>query len=113
MRSNSGAIRVLDGNERPLEGLAEDGARLGGRVEPFDDVVLATGFEPGLEEFVDVPALLGPALWWKRHPLTDGRCRSRVHPTVFFPGFDRTPLGGLSLGRWGWEVGERMAEALS
>lgn len=109
----SGAIRVIDGNERPLEGLAEEGARLGARVEPFDDVVLATGFEPGLEEFLDVPELLGPALWWKRHPLTDGRCRSRVHPTIFFPGFDRTPLGGLSLGRWGWEVGERMAEALS
>jgi indole-3-pyruvate monooxygenase len=109
----SGAIRVIDGNERPLEGLAEDGAQLAGRVEPFDDVVLATGFEPGLEEFLDVPELLGPVLWWKRHPLTDGRCRSRVHPSIFFPGFDRTPLGGLSLGRWGWEVGERMAEALA
>jgi indole-3-pyruvate monooxygenase len=108
----SGAIRVIDGNERPLEGLAAEGALLGGRVDPFDDVVLATGFEPALEEFLDVPELLGPVLWWKRHPLTDGRCRSRVHPSIFFPGFDRTPLGGHSLGRWGFEVGERMAEAL-
>ena len=86
--------------------------RFGGGAEPFDDVILATGFEPRLEEFLDVPELLGPVLWWKSHPLTDGRSRSTVHPSIFFPGFDRTPLGGQSLGRWGFEVGERIAEAL-
>jgi hypothetical protein len=31
--------------------------------------------------------------------LIDGRSRSRVDPSIFFPGFDRTPLGGHSLGR--------------
>jgi indole-3-pyruvate monooxygenase len=108
----SGAIRVIDGNRRPIECFTEDGMRFGDGAEAFDDVVLATGFEPGLEQFLDVPGLLGPVLWWKRYPLTDGRSRSRVHPSVFFPGFDRTPLGGHSLGRWGWEVGERIAEDL-
>jgi hypothetical protein len=36
-----------------------------------------------------------------------------VRPSVFFPGFDPTPLGGVSLGRWGWEVGERIAAELA
>jgi indole-3-pyruvate monooxygenase len=108
----SGAIRVIDGNRRPLEGSVENGVRLGEGSEPCDDVVLATGFEPRLDEFLDVPELLGPVLFWKRYPLTDGRSRSRVHPSVFFPGFDRTPLGGQSLGRWGFEVGECIADAL-
>jgi indole-3-pyruvate monooxygenase len=108
----SGAIRVIDGNRRPIESFTEAGIRFGDGDEPFDDVVFATGFEPGLEEFLDVPELLGPVLWWKSYPLTDGRSRSRIHPSIFFPGFDRTPLGGHSLGRWGWEVGERIAEAL-
>ena len=108
----SGAIRVIDGNLRPLQSFEEEGVRFGDCVERFDDVVLATGFEPRLDEFVPVPELFGPVLWWKSYPLTDGRSRSRVYPSIFFPGFDRTPLGGVSLGRWGYEVGERIAEAL-
>jgi indole-3-pyruvate monooxygenase len=109
----SGAIRVIDGNLRPIEAFTEEGVRFGGGAERFDDVVFATGFEPRLEDFVDVPELLGPVLFWKSYPLTDGRSRSRVVPSAFFPGFDRTPLGGHSLGRWGVEVGERIAEALA
>jgi indole-3-pyruvate monooxygenase len=112
-RIRSGAIEVLDGNPRPIESFTPDGVRLGGQVERFDDVILATGFAPGLEEFIDVPELLGPVLWWKSYPLTDGRSRSRVYPSAFFPGFDRTPLGGHSLGRFGFEVGERIAEGLA
>jgi hypothetical protein len=108
----SGAIRVIDGNRRPIECFTEEGVRFGDGAERFDDVVLATGFEAGLEEFIADRELLGPVLFWKSHPLTDGRSRSRIHPSLFFPGFDRTPLGGVSLGRWGWEVGERIAEAL-
>jgi hypothetical protein len=108
----SGAIRVIDGNRRPIEAFTENGIRFGDGEEPFDGVVLATGFEPGLEEFLDAPELLGPVRWWKSYPLTDGRSRSSVYPSVFFPGFDTTPLGGHSLGRWGWEVGERIAEGL-
>lgn len=108
----SGAIRVIDGNVRLLEGFAENGVLLGGSAVPFDNVILATGFEPRIEEFIADAELLGPVHQWDRYPLTDNRCRSRIHPSIFFPGFDRTPLGGHSLGRWGWEVGERIAEAL-
>ncbi len=108
----SGAIRVIDGNVRPLEGFTENGVQLGGSVVPFDDVILATGFEPRVEEFIADTELLGRVHQWDRYPLTDYRCRSRIHPSIFFPGFDRNPLGGHSLGRWGWEVGERIAESL-
>jgi hypothetical protein len=108
----SGAIRVIDGNARPIERFRENGIAFGDGEERFDDVIFATGFEPRLEQFLDVPALLGPSKLAKLAPITDGRSRSRIHPSAFFPGFDRTPLGGQSLGRWGWEVGERIAELL-
>ena len=108
----SGEIRVIDGNRRPIEGFVEEGIRFGDGAEPFDDVILATGFEPRLEDFIADGELLGPVRWWKSYPLTDGRCRSRVYPSIFFPGFDQTPLGGHSLGRWGYEVAERIAEGL-
>lgn len=104
----SGAIEVIDGTVHPLDGLGARGVELGGTTRPFDDVILATGFAPGLEAFIADGELLGG----NGRPLTDGRCRSRVHPSIFFPGFDVTPLGGLGLGRWGWEVGDRIAEAL-
>jgi hypothetical protein len=111
----SGAIRVIDGNLRPLECLEEDGVRLGGTLERVDDVVLATGFEPRLQEFLADDDLLGvlPGFGVGLLPLTDGRSRSRIRPSIFFPGFDLTPLGGVSLGRWGWEAGERIADELA
>jgi indole-3-pyruvate monooxygenase len=108
----SGAIRVIDGNARPIESFTADGVRFGDGDERFDDVVLATGYEPRVEEFVAVPELLGAVREWTRFPITDGRSRSTVVPSIWFPGFDRSPLGGHSLGRWGWEAGEAMAEAL-
>jgi indole-3-pyruvate monooxygenase len=109
-----GAIRVIDGNARRLEGLTRDGARLGGTEEPFDAVVLATGFRPGLEElFEEADALLAPQRGGRLLPRTDGRCRSSVYPSLFFPGFVPTVNGGLSLGHWGWEAGEAMARVLA
>jgi indole-3-pyruvate monooxygenase len=108
----SGRIHVIDGNQRPIERFLEAGVRFGDGVQRFDDVILATGFQPHLEEFLADPELLGPVRWWKSYPLTDGRCRSRVYPSVFFPGFDQSPLGGSGLGRWGFEVAERIAESL-
>jgi indole-3-pyruvate monooxygenase len=108
----SGEIRVIDGNQRPIEGFVEDGVRFGDGAERFDDVILATGFEPRVEEFLADGELLGPVRWWKTYPLTDGRGRSRVVPSIFFPGFDPTPLGGHGLGRSGWETAERIAEGL-
>jgi indole-3-pyruvate monooxygenase len=109
----SGAIRVIDGNQRPIEAFCEEGVRFGDAAERFDAVVLATGFEPALDEFIADRELLGPVRWHPLLPLTDGRSRSRIHPSIFFPGFDPTPLGGVSLGYWGAEVGERIAEALA
>jgi indole-3-pyruvate monooxygenase len=107
-----GRIRVIDGNRRPIEGFTESGVRFADGDEPFDAVVLATGFRPKLEEFLAEPAMLGPVRWLEAAPLTDGRCRSVVYPTAFFPGFDPTPIGGLSLGRWGWEVGSTIAREI-
>jgi indole-3-pyruvate monooxygenase len=108
----NGRIRVIDGNARPIEGFECDGVRLGGARERFDVVILATGFQPKLEDFMADARLLGPVRWLARSALTDGRCRSTVTPSLFFPGFDPTPIGGFSLGRWGFEVGAKIADAL-
>ena len=108
----SGAIRAIDGNVRAIVGFTPDGVRFSDGPEPFDDVILATGFEPRLDEFIADSELLGPAHWWKTYPLTDGRSRSRVRPSIFFPGFDQNPNGGQSLGLWGWEAGDRIADEL-
>ncbi len=111
----AGRIQVIDGNEHPLESLAGDGVVVGGRTEHVDTVVLATGFEPGLEDFVaDAERLL----YWnadmrRRMPDTDGRSRSRHEPTLFFPGFDLSANGGLSLGLWGAEVADAIADERS
>lgn len=106
-----GSLRVIDGNARGLLGLTRQGVRFSDGEERFDDVILATGYEPGLERLLADPALTAPAYGCAHWPVTDGRCRSTVSPSLFFPGFDVTPLGGVSLGRWGWEVGDRIAEA--
>lgn len=108
-----GRIRVVDGNERPIEAFTETGVRFGDGDERFDGVVLATGFRPKLEEFLAEPRMLGRVRWMEQGPLTNLRSRSTVFPSAFFPGFDVSPIGGLSLGRWGWEAGEEIARALA
>lgn len=111
----AGRIAVVDGNERPLVAFAERGVWLGDRAEPFDGVVLATGFAPGLEQLLpdhERLVALDPA-FGVRMPITDGNARSTVEPTLFFPGFDLSSIGGLGLGRWGWEVGTTIAAELS
>jgi hypothetical protein len=109
-----GRIGVIDGNARPIESFTERGIRFRDGEELFDAVIFGTGFEPKLEEFIADRELLAvrPERGASLVPVTDGRCRSTVYPSIFFPGFDRTPNGGLSLGRFGWEVGERIADAL-
>ncbi|MEX2207079.1 MAG: NAD(P)/FAD-dependent oxidoreductase [Myxococcota bacterium] len=107
-----GAIRIIDGNERPIESFTEKGVCFRGGEEAFDAVILATGFEPRLDEFIAARELLGTGRWGRLMPVTDGRSRSTVHPSVWFPGFDITPNGGWSLGPWGWEAGEAIAEQL-
>lgn len=109
----AGRIAVIDGYQRPIVELVEDGVRLGEDVEPFDAVIFCTDFEPGLEEFIeDADRLLAV----RREigtlfPRTDGRSASAVEPTLFFPGFDLNVNGGLSLGLWGCEVADRMPTA--
>jgi cation diffusion facilitator CzcD-associated flavoprotein CzcO len=108
-RIRDGGIRVIDGNVRAIRGFTPAGVAFSAGEERFDDVVLATGYEPGLEQLLGETELLGSEHGQAHWPLTDGRCRSRVRPSAWFPGFDPTPLGGISLGRWGWEVGDRIA----
>jgi indole-3-pyruvate monooxygenase len=95
----AGRIHVIDGVARPLEGFTATGVQLSGRDERFDSVIFATGYEPNLEAFLSHPEMLGRVRWWRSAPLTDGRSRSRVYPTAFFPGFDITANGGHSLAR--------------
>lgn len=111
-RIRDGSLRVIDGNVRAIRGLTAGRVAFSDGEEPFDDVILATGYTPGLERFIEDPALFEAAHGQSHWPITDGRCRSRVRPSVFFPGFDVTPLGGVSLGRWGWEVGDVIAAEL-
>jgi hypothetical protein len=109
-----GRIRVIDGNARKLETLTAAGARFAGRDESFDAVVLATGFHAGLDAlFEDAGRLLTPQRGGRLLPLTDPRSRSAVFRSLFFPGFVPTVNGGLSLGLWGWEVGQRIADELA
>lgn len=111
-RIRDGSLRVIDGNVRAIRGLTAGGVRFTDGEEPFDDVILATGYEPGLERFIEQTELLDGARGHGRWPVTDGRSRSTVRPSVFFPGFDMSPLGGVSLGRWGWEAGDRIVEEI-
>jgi indole-3-pyruvate monooxygenase len=106
----SGAVRVIDGNSRPIDAFASDGVRFDDGLERYDAVILATGFRAALD-FLDEPDRL---LAWdddRRQvlPITDGRCRSAVEPTLYFPGFDLSAAGGFGLGRWGWEIGRKIA----
>ena len=105
-------IHVIDGNVHPITGFTRHGVRLGHRDEAFGTVLFCTGYEPRLEEFLAEPEMLAPVRWWRSAPLTDGRSRSRVYPSAFFPGFDVSVNGGHSLGLWGWEAGESIAAAL-
>ena len=109
-----GRIEVIDGNLHPIETLTEKGVRFQGREESYETVVYCTGFEPGLAEFLAEPDrfLHWDSAFGLEMPLTDGRCRSSVEPTLFFPGFDNTIVGGHSLGLWGFEAAERFAQSL-
>lgn len=82
-------------------------------------VVLATGFQPKLEEFLHEPERFlernqegkGCGLGYLT-PKTDGRCRSTVDDSIFFVGFDQAVNGGFSMGFWGWSCGFLVAKAL-
>lgn len=106
-------IHIINGREKVLSGLTIDGARFGDVEEPFGLIVLATGMEPGLDElFEDNDRFLYLNKDMDRTmPDTDGRSRSRAEPSLFFPGFDLSANGGLSLGLWGFEVADAIIAA--
>lgn len=113
-RPPRGTSDTTDPNTQPIVRLTSKGVVLGEEERRFDSVVLATGFEPGLDDFLtDTDRLL----YWnpdmrRRMPLTDGRSRSLPEPSLFFPGFDLSASGGLSLGLWGVETAEAIAREL-
>jgi cation diffusion facilitator CzcD-associated flavoprotein CzcO len=109
----SGAIHVIDGNLRPIRGFTRDGLRIGDEIESVDAVILACGYRAALDFVEEHDRLLAwDADRGQVMPITNGRCRSAIEPTLFFPGFDLTAIGGFSLGRWGWEVGRTIANEL-
>ncbi len=97
--------RLVEFTPRGVQ-LATHGAR------EFDAVILATGFEPGLEEFVPAELLTRVPSHGRLFPKTDSRCASTVYDDIYFVGFDHSLMSGLSLGLWGFEVGEKIATAL-
>ncbi|WP_444888319.1 flavin-containing monooxygenase [Microbulbifer sp. JMSA008] len=110
-----GRIKVIDAKENPLQRLSKRGAVFQNGHEDFDLVVFATGMEPGLDDLFEEPARF---LEWNDEmsrlmPRTDGRSRSIVEPTLFFPGFDLSVNGGLSLGLWGFECADAILRQMA
>jgi hypothetical protein len=71
-----------------VAGLAPGGAVFaGGRVEPFDVVVAATGFATGLDGLLAAPGALDERAMPRRG--------ASVPPGLFFNGFTETPRGAL------------------
>lgn len=112
-----GRIMVRNGK---LVRFSEDGACLGdGTAIPADVVVLATGFQPRLEEFFEEPDLFLQANQEGKGtgtsfltPRTDTRGRSTVDSSLFFVGFDQAVNGGLAMGFWGWSCGFLISQGL-
>ena len=78
----------------------------------FDAVILATGFESGLDEFVPAELTEVVPSHGNLFPKTDGRCKSTVHDDLYFVGFDQALMSGQALGLWGFEVAEKIASDL-
>ena len=109
-----GRIGVIDAKENPLQCINETGVVFESGHENYDSIIFATGMEPGLDElFVDPEKFLE----WKTEmcrlmPRTDGRSQSSVEPSLFFPGFDLSANGGLSLGLWGFECADQILKQM-
>jgi len=112
----SGRVRVC---KAKLLGFTDSNVCLNdGSKLSADAVVLATGFQPKLEEFIEELGLLESNQEGKGcretslTPRTDRRGRSIVDSTLFFVGFDQAVNGGLSMGFWGWSTGFLIAQGL-
>lgn len=106
-----GRIRIIDAGKNPIVRITERGAAFRDGEEEFDAIILATGMEPGLDELFEDQHR---HLYWnadmqRRMRDTDGRCRSATEPSLYFPVFDLSANGGLSLGLWGPEVADKIA----
>lgn len=107
----AGAIEVV--NDRIASMRGRQVAFLRNGLRPFDSVIMATGFEPGLDSLIEEHAVvLSPNGRHGAYPVTDHRCGSTVRPGLYFVGFDMSPWGGMAHGHWGFEVGEKIATAL-
>lgn len=107
----AGAIEVV--NDR-LVRRTVDGVQLATRgTHRCDAVLLATGFEPGLDAFFGDRRLIerdDPR--GRGFPRTDRRGTSSELPGLYFVGFDLSPWGGMAHGHWGYEIGEKIATRL-
>lgn len=105
-----GAIKIL--NDK-LVGMHGDEVNFAKHAPAhFDAVVLATGFGPGINEFIRDTCLFGDVARVGSFPVTDGRCKARSASGLYFVGYDLSPWGGMAHGHWGYEVGERIATEL-
>jgi len=103
----------------------EDGQR-----EDFDNIILGTGYRHGLERMFEsrlwnqvsdvclqIPTAIQQRFQLENYrtlpyPDTDGRSQNPTYPSLFFPGFDLGITGGISMGIYAWDVGERIAVRL-
>jgi cation diffusion facilitator CzcD-associated flavoprotein CzcO len=103
-RIRAGDIRVHSGIER----LLGHGARFtDGQEAPFDSIVLATGYEPGLQDLVPDVHLDLDARGLPREAIGRG-ARAGLH----FTGFDLRQPGGLlrTIGQQALEVAQEVAQ---
>jgi thioredoxin reductase len=83
----AGRIRVRPG----IHAVLPDGVRFtDGRIEPFDAIVLATGYRPGLDRFIDGFQSISDE---RGRPQQFGE-ETRV-PGLFFVGFRNPSTGAL------------------
>lgn len=101
-----------------------------GQIEDFDSIILGTGYRHGLERLFEsrlwdrvsdvclqIPVPIQqrfqlPSYRTLPYPDTDGRSQNPTYPSLFFPGFDLGITGGISMGIYAWDVGERIAVRL-
>ena len=106
----SGVIEVLKDR---IDAFTANGVKMTANGErDFDAVILATGFESGLDEFVPAELTEVVPSHGNLFPKTDGRCKSTVHDDLYFVGFDQALMSGQALGLWGFEVAEKIASDL-
>lgn len=107
----AGAIEVL--NDRIARYAAGAVEFLAHGKRRYDAIIMATGFEPGVGDFITDERLIdADDARGHAFPRTDGRCTATRRPGLYFVGFDLSPWGGMAHGHWGYEIGEKIATSL-